>query len=805
MSTGTAALATALAAHAAGLSVLPAHPTEKRPRSDWKRFQSEQTPVEQLRIELADRLGLVTGFNDVEALDFDLAGFACAAWKAAVEARAPGLVGKLYVESTPSGGRHVVYRCAEIAGNSKLTTFRLQADEIGEHAVKRLGKQMVYTVSEDAAGLRTVQVGTSKPVQAKLDRAGRWVAEICSIETRGIGGWLIVAPSPGYVAERGSLAELPEITAVEREVLMDAARSLSDAEPVADSPQRDERKPVLEQSDERPGDLYNRTGDHGGLLIRHGWTYDHNEGLNEHWTRPGKDSGTSATWHTGKRVFYAFSSNVAGIEQEKPYSLFTLRAALEHNDDLSACARAIRSEHVVDGAKTDNRTSANDEKHESRAVPMPGLGILDLLKLNPENDVDALLGRRRWLCRGMLAMLYGESGLGKSSLIMKCGIAWTLGRMVFDIHCHRPMRVLLVQAENDPHDLNEMVTGALADMGIDAEADLQRLHENFRIVSEPGVCGPAKVQDFIDPMLEGFKPDLLILDPLFAFLGGDASDQETASTFGRNMLMPLAKHHNVLVLMTHHTNKPQKDRPATFAGSQEWSNLCRAMLGFTAEGDDGAVLHLGKRGSRMGWADDAGRPSFKRSLKRSVGRIAWVDAGAAAEVAHADGADVDALIAFVASHPGRHTARSLKDKLGVGGSKLDRLISEARGAGWMDPATYVLTPHGQRQADDLLVGEESVPADRDSDPTGTDTGTPGRPDRDRAGHAENTKRPAGTETGTPGVCPGVPLSLRRADRDTGTEIEAWEGRVPSELAPQWSNDSESEQTPELVTCPAGGL
>jgi hypothetical protein len=61
----------------------------------------------------------------VECIDFDLCGAAWPAWRELVETNAPGLIEQLYIERSPSGGRHVLYRCAAPEGNQKLTEWWL--------------------------------------------------------------------------------------------------------------------------------------------------------------------------------------------------------------------------------------------------------------------------------------------------------------------------------------------------------------------------------------------------------------------------------------------------------------------------------------------------------------------------------------------------------------------------------------------------------------------------------------------------------------------------------------------------------
>ena len=93
----------------------------------------------------------------------------------------------------------------------------------------------------------------------------------------------------------------------------------------------------------RPGDDYNARADIRGLLIRHGWTQV-KEGDNEHWRRPGKTEGTSATLRSA-REFYNFSSNSPGLMPDKCYSPFALFAALEHRGDFTEATKAL----IADG------------------------------------------------------------------------------------------------------------------------------------------------------------------------------------------------------------------------------------------------------------------------------------------------------------------------------------------------------------------------------------------------------------------------------------------------------------------------
>jgi len=253
--------------------------------------------------------GAVSG--NLEMIDFDCAGEAFEAWRSMVEEIEPGLVDRLYVEATPSGGRHVVYRCeSPVCGNTKLAQRRDVVD--GEAAVEVAGKTLTPRRGPD----------------------GTWSVAVTLIETRGEGGMFLCAPSLGYEAIAGSLTDPPKVSTEEREVLLGCAWRLDHAVPdVAGAPPR-APGPHL-----RPGDDYNARGDARELLRRHGWEMVRG-GENEHWRRPGKARGTSATLKGG--VFYVFSSNAAPFEPNQAYAPFAVYAMLEHSGDFTAAAAELR-------------------------------------------------------------------------------------------------------------------------------------------------------------------------------------------------------------------------------------------------------------------------------------------------------------------------------------------------------------------------------------------------------------------------------------------------------------------------------
>jgi len=306
----------------AGLSVLPAKREGDAKRvalSVWKPYQERLPTSAEVRGWFANRhqsLCLVCGAvsGNLEMIDFDLSAEMFEPWCSLVREMAPDLLERLAIETTPSGGKHVIYRCnSPVCGNLKLAQRKL------------------ITPNADAVTI------AGKTFLPRKDAQGNWSILLTFIETRGEGGIFLCWPSEGYSIVQGSLTELPVITAEEREILLSAAWSLNehhaDPEP--------EPVPAAPTYGLRPGDDYAQRGDVRDVLLKHGWVLV-KSGENEYWRRPGRDVGWSATLRD--RVFYVFSSNAAPFEPGKAYGPFAVYTYLEHNGDFVAAARALSSE-----------------------------------------------------------------------------------------------------------------------------------------------------------------------------------------------------------------------------------------------------------------------------------------------------------------------------------------------------------------------------------------------------------------------------------------------------------------------------
>ena len=268
--------------------------------------------------------------------------------------------------------------------------------------------------------------------------------------------------------------------------------------------------------------------------------------------------------------------------------------------------------------------------------PLVSRPLGDLVR-HDDHDPDELL-KHRYLCRGGILLLAGPTGVGKSSFSMQCMLLWAVGRGAFGIHPAGPLKSLLIQAENDDGDLAEMRDGVLAGLNMTEEERAAAL-ANVIVCQEDTRTGRAFFEEVVKPLLTEHKPDLLWIDPVLAFLGGDTSSQKDVGAFLRNGLNPLLHEFNVGCVCIHHTNKPPSGKEKSTwqagdlaylgSGSSEWANAPRAILGIRSIGShDVFELTAGKRGSRLNWRDEADEKTYSLLIQHSKerGQICWLPA-----------------------------------------------------------------------------------------------------------------------------------------------------------------------------------
>jgi putative DNA primase/helicase len=303
----------AVDAYTVGLSIVP--PREdgtKAPDGTWKQYEQQRATRDTLRQWYGPRTGLGTVCGKVsgnlEVLDFDAREVYDAFVALAQQSGLGDLVQKIetgYVEDTPSDGVHWLFYCPTIGGNTKLARRPKRPDE------QRDPNDKVKTL----------------------------------IETKGEGGYIILAPSNGkvhpsggaYRLRAGSFATIPTLTPDERRELHQLAQTFDEM------PKAERKRPTssADTGGHRPGDDFNARSTWADVLTPHDWREVFTSSGTTHWRRPGKSRGTSATTnHGGSDLLVVFSSSTP-FETEHGYSKFSAYAVLNHGGDFTAAARDL--------------------------------------------------------------------------------------------------------------------------------------------------------------------------------------------------------------------------------------------------------------------------------------------------------------------------------------------------------------------------------------------------------------------------------------------------------------------------------
>jgi hypothetical protein len=240
-----------------------------------------------------------------------------------------------------------------------------------------------------------------------------------------------------------------------------------------------------------------------------------------------------------------------------------------------------------------------------------------------------LLGDR-WLCRKGVAVIAAPAGIGKSTLALQQHALWALGREGFGIRPAKALRILVVQAENDQGDLTEFARGTLGGLKFTPE-EIQQIGENTCYITARGKSGDAFIS-FLRKEIKRFKPDLVHLDPLMAYLGADPVDTAAVSKFLRVDLNQALEKFNCGALINHHTPKTNYRNTATWqphdwmyalAGCADITNFARAVLVVDPCKDRRTFRFIAaKRAQRIGWSQP------ERYFAHATDGIYWVEAEA---------------------------------------------------------------------------------------------------------------------------------------------------------------------------------
>ncbi len=305
---------------------------------------------------------------------------------------------------------------------------------------------------------------------------------------------------------------------------------------------------------------------------------------------------------------------------------------------LPGCERGAAVQRLIAGRTGPESWEEFEEWLRRRDLPQL-YRLDDVQKVDIFPDPTCILGAR-WLCKGGSLTIVSSSGVGKSSFVLQLAVALTTAVPFFGI-AHpdeKPLRVGLIQAENDWGDIREALEGTLiwlCSTGRGTRDMVPRMQENLHFFRENTKTGAAFLA-LLRQLIKEHRLDVIILDPLMAFFGDDVADQKAMSLFLRNTLQPILEETGAVVVIVHHTAKPKHEpnRNASEiaylgAGSSELTNWSREVAVLQREGerkdkrDPAFRFTLCKRGNRAGLLDDQGERATAIRIDHAKEGIFW--------------------------------------------------------------------------------------------------------------------------------------------------------------------------------------
>ncbi len=561
-------LPTARAWYDAGYCVVPSHEDGgKRPFGPWKQYQTQRPTWEQVETWLTTGpytgIGVLTGAASGNAEMLELEG--------------------------------PLDQAAE-----RFEAVLKQAQDYAEIGVPELLARVGTGCVEQSAGggLHLFITVTDGPAtgNTKLAFTGQGPDRKVIAETRGQGGFVVVAPTPArnghpdgstyQFINGGHPSKTVAVTSEERDLLhMLFTLALNEED------QAEVAAMLVQQADPRPRTDTPSTFDQfreatwQSILEPAGWTWSHRDGERDHWTRPGKTvkDGTSATT-IDDGPMYVFSTN-AGMPTEVGLSKAQVFAHLHHGGDLSAAARALRAEGYGQTPIYDLPPweavldpDASEEEREDAAATwisehLPRLDWHQLWANDHQEEwiVEPLLAARR------LVALYSAPKVGKSLLMLELAAAIANGRGMFGYTAPaRAYRTLYVDFENDPQaDIRERLQA----MGYGPD-DL----DNLVLLSFPTLAklDTARGAQELLAAIAHYRTEIVVIDTVSRAVQGEENENDTWLNFYKHTGLRLKQAGVALIRLDH----AGKDETKGQRGGSAKSGDVDAVWRMSREGDD---------------------------------------------------------------------------------------------------------------------------------------------------------------------------------------------------------------------------
>jgi hypothetical protein len=256
-------------------------------------------------------------------------------------------------------------------------------------------------------------------------------------------------------------------------------------------------------------------------------------------------------------------------------------------------------------------TPENDAKGGTSSSTWTKYQMLSILDIADRKiDTTKYLLGDGWLERGDGGIIFSGSGIGKSVISFQCVILWSAGLPAFDIYPKKPLRIIVIQAEDGDNDQTKMAQ-MIHHLDLSDEQK-EMVRTNCSVMTCNDICN-APFFEMLRGMVKDLSPDLIVINPLHSYMGGDVKEDERIKEFLRENLTPLLKKHECGAIIIHHTTKQNyrdtskwkaTDYMYGMAGSAELTNWPRFIVAIEpTEKPDVFKMIAAKRWKRSGWSE----------------------------------------------------------------------------------------------------------------------------------------------------------------------------------------------------------
>ena len=253
-----------------------------------------------------------------------------------------------------------------------------------------------------------------------------------------------------------------------------------------------------------------------------------------------------------------------------------------------------------------NQAEATEESAEQFKLEDHSLAYFIDVSIDPASN---LLGLR-WLTREGSLFVVAPSGHGKSSLCIQCVANWAIGRIAFGIKPTRPLKILILESEDDDAD-NKAFVQVIRTMNLN-QTEMDLLNINTRLEFRRDLTGE-RFFAALDQFLEQYPSDIVLINPLTGFCTIDMKDEIGMNDWLRNRLNAVMVKHNCAPIIVAHMPKGQVSQITdkewfewmyVLSGCVTLTNWARAILVFVPMKVRGVYKFItAKRPAQSGWVD----------------------------------------------------------------------------------------------------------------------------------------------------------------------------------------------------------